>query len=177
MLFWFAAKAKYQTEKKIKAYLDERSVENFIPFRKVMVIQNGKRVKKEKPVVSGLIFIRTDQVTVLSIANESKTKFTYLRNLETQKLLTVPDKQMEDFMFLLRFSETAVQVDNAYLQKGDRVRVTHGEFAGIEGELIRIKGHKRVVVRLEGLFSLATTYIPSGYLEKVESGAKRSKQL
>ena len=38
--------------------------------------------------------------------------------------------------------------------------VIKGEFAGIEGELIRIKGHKRVVVRLEGAFSLATTYIP-----------------
>jgi hypothetical protein len=41
--------------------------------------------------------------------------------------------------------------------------------AGIEGELIRIKGHKRVVVRLEGLFSLATTYIPSSFLERLSS--------
>ena len=169
MLFWFAAKVKYQTEKKVKAYLDERQVENFIPFRKVVLERNGKRVEKEKPVVPGLLFIRTDPATVLSIANESKTKFSYLKNLETKKLLIIPDKQMEDFIFLLRFSETAVQIENSHLQKGDRVRVVQGEFAGIEGELIRIKGHKRVVVRLEGLFSLATTYIPSGYLEKVTS--------
>jgi len=169
MLFWFAAKAKYQTEKKIKAYLDDRLVESFIPFRKVVVVQNKKRVEKEKPVVPGLLFIRTDPTTVLSIANESKIKFSYLKNLETQKLLIVPDKQMEDFMFLLRFSDTAIQIDNSHLQKGDRVRVVQGEFAGIEGELIRIKGHKRVVVRLEGLFSLATTYIPSGYIEKIKN--------
>jgi transcription antitermination factor NusG len=45
------------------------------------------------------------------------------------------------------------------------VRVIKGEFAGIEGELVRIQGHKRVVVRLEGLFSLVTTYIPSNFLE------------
>ena len=167
MLFWFAAKAKYQTEKKIKAYLDESSVEYFIPFRKVVVEQNGKRVEKERPVIPGLLFIRSDYPTVLSIVNESKIKFSYLINRETRKLLTVPDKQMEDFMLLLQFSETAIQIDNSHLQKGDRVRVVQGEFAGIEGELIRIKGHKRVVVRLEGLFSLATTYIPSSFLEKL----------
>ena len=167
MLFWFAAKAKYQTEKKIKAYLDERQVEYFIPFRKVVVEQKGKRAEKEKPLIPGLLFIRTDSHTALSLANESKIKFSYLINQETKKLLIVPDKQMEDFMFLLHFSETAIQIENSHLQKGDRVRVVQGEFAGIEGELIRIKGHKRVVVRLEGLLSLATTYIPSGYLEKL----------
>lgn len=85
----------------------------------------------------------------------------YLLNLETRQLLVVPDKQMQDFMFLLDFSEDAVQVLNENLRQGDRVRVIKGEFAGIEGELIRIKGHKRVVVRLEGAFSLATTYTNS----------------
>ncbi len=91
----------------------------------------------------------------------------YLLNLETRQLLVVPDKQMQDFMFLLDFSEDAVQVLNENLRQGDRVRVIKGEFAGIEGELIRIKGHKRVVVRLEGAFSLATTCIPGAYLERI----------
>lgn len=91
----------------------------------------------------------------------------YLLNLETRQLLVVPDKQMHDFMFLLDFSEDAVQVLNENLRQGDRVRVIKGEFAGIEGELIRIKGHKRVVVRLEGVFSLATAYIPGAYLERI----------
>jgi transcription antitermination factor NusG len=75
---------------------------------------------------------------------------------------------MENFMFLLDLSESAMRIENANLKRGDRVRVIKGDFAGIEGELIRIKGHKRVVVRLEGLFSLATTYIPGAYLEKIE---------
>lgn len=75
---------------------------------------------------------------------------------------------MKDFKFLLNFTDEAVQISNQNLRRGDRVRVVQGEFAGIEGELVRIKGHKRVVVRLEGLFSLATTYIPGAYLEKLD---------
>jgi transcription antitermination factor NusG len=48
------------------------------------------------------------------------------------------------------------------------VRIIKGSFAGIEGELIRIKGHKRVVVRLEGIAAVATTYIPASFLERIE---------
>jgi len=70
-------------------------------------------------------------------------------------------------MFILDFSEEAIRIENKDLKRGDRVRVIKGDFVGIEGELIRVKGHKRVVVRLEGIFSLATTYIPPSFLEKI----------
>ena len=92
----------------------------------------------------------------------------YLRDRETGNFLIVPDKQMNDFIFLLDFSKEMVEVVNENLKKGDKVRVIKGDFAGIEGELIRVKGHKRVVVRLEGVVSLATAYIPGSFLEKIE---------
>ena len=167
-MHWYAAKVKYQTERKVKAWLDEQAIENFIPFRTVLTERNGRKIKRERPIVPGLLFIRTDYQTACSLMVESRAKIVYLRNFENHQLLIVPDKQMQDFMFLLDFSESAVQVENANLKRGDRVRVIKGDFIGIEGELIRIKGHKRVVVRLEGLFSLATTYIPGAFLEKIE---------
>ncbi|GHU62027.1 transcriptional regulator [Bacteroidia bacterium] len=164
---WFAAKVKYQTEKKIKAWLDEVSVENFVPFRTLVMERHGKRIQREKPLVPGLLFVRTDYRKALSLPVESHTTMNYMRNIENHQLLTIPDKQMEDFIFLLDFSEAALKVENTNLKRGDRVRVIKGEFAGIEGELVRINGHKRVVVRLEGLFSLATTYIPGSFLERI----------
>jgi len=167
-MHWYAAKVKYQTERKMKAWLDEQTIENFIPFRTVMIERNGRKFKRDKPMVPGLLFIRTDYQTACALPAESIIKMVFMRNLESHQLLVVPDKQMQDFMFLLDLSESAVRIENANLKRGDRVRVIKGDFAGIEGELIRIKGHKRVVVRLEGLFSLATTYIPSAYLEKIE---------
>jgi len=165
---WYAAKVKYQTERKMKAWLDEQAIENFIPFRKTLIERGNRKIKKEKPIVPGLLFIRTNYQTACILPSESSIKMIYLRNLESHQLLIVPDKQMQDFMFLLDFSDSTVQVENLNLRQGDKVRVIKGDFAGIEGELIRIKGHKRVVVRLEGLFSLATTYIPGHYLEKIE---------
>lgn len=167
ILKWYAAKTTYSIEKKIKKQLEHLKVEHFIPFRTVLEEKDGKKLKIQKPVVPNFVFIHSDYATCLSLVNDYGLAMSYLLDLETRTLLVVPDKQMEDFMFLLDFSEEAVQVINENLRRGDRVRVIKGDFMGIEGELVRIKGHKRVVVRLEGLFSLATTYIPGAYLEKI----------
>jgi transcription antitermination factor NusG len=167
-MYWFAAKVQNHTERKIKKWLTENEIEHFIPFHFVVIERNGRRFKKEKPWISGLIFIRTNEKTALQIQKNSIIRLFFIKNRETWKLQIIPDKQMQDFMFMLDFSESTIRIDNANLKQGDRVRVVKGCFAGIEGELIRIKGHKRVVVRLEGLFSLATTYIPPDFLEKID---------
>ncbi|MDR1544262.1 MAG: UpxY family transcription antiterminator [Prevotellaceae bacterium] len=164
---WYAAKIKSHTERKLKKWLAEREVEHFIPFHNVVIERNGRRFRKEKPWISGLIFIRAEQQDALKIQQESIVKMFFLMKKETKTPRIIPNKQMQDFMFMLDFSDTTIKIDNTNFKQGDRVRVIKGGFAGIEGELIRIKGHKRVVVRLEGLFSLATTYIPPSFLEKI----------
>lgn len=153
---------------KVKEMLEKQEVEIFLPLRKRVTERNGKKVIVISPLALNLVFIRTDYKTALSLVNDYSIPMNYMIDSITNSLMVVPDKQMEDFMFLLTFPDDSVLLSNEKLRRGDRVRVVQGEFAGIEGELVRIKGHKRVVVRLEGLFSLATTYIPGAYLEKIE---------
>ncbi|MDR1130683.1 MAG: UpxY family transcription antiterminator [Prevotellaceae bacterium] len=164
---WYAARVKYRTEKFIKKFLEEKEIKHFIPFRTVFRECRGKRIQREKPVISCLIFVNTDYATAISIPNESGFIVSYIYNNDTKRFQIIPDKQMQDFMFLVDYSESIMRIPNYKLKKGDRVRVIKGDFIGIEGELIRVKGHKRVVVRLEGIFSVATTYIPGEYLEKI----------
>jgi transcription antitermination factor NusG len=167
VIHWYAGRVKYRTEKKIKNFLEEEAIKHFIPFQKICKTQDGKRVQKEKPVISCLVFVCTDYLTALSIPDKSGFSISYIYNNDTKKIQIIPDKQMQDFMFVLDFSDNILKISNSDLKKGDRVRVIKGDFKGIEGELIRIKGHKRVVIRLEGLFSIATAYIPGEYLEKI----------
>lgn len=166
-LHWYVANTCRQ-EKKIKQRLDSMGIENFIPFQQIARKIHGVDELIEVPVIPNLVFIHTTLKTCMSLIQEYAFDMRYLRDRETGNFLIVPDKQMNDFMFLLDFSKEMVEVVNENLKKGDKVRVIKGDFAGIEGELIRVKGHKRVVVRLEGVVSLATAYIPSSFLEKIE---------
>ena len=151
-MHWYAAYTKINQELTIKKRLDHLAIENYV---RVILIPH-------------LIFIRTDQTTAFSLLNEHGLNVVYLKDLETRHLLIVPDKQMRDFMFLLDFSDSTVEVINEELKRGDRVRVIKGPLIGLEGELLRIKGHKRVIVRLEGVVSVATSYIPGSFLEKIK---------
>ncbi|MDR2287306.1 MAG: UpxY family transcription antiterminator [Prevotellaceae bacterium] len=164
---WYAARVKYHTEKVIKDFLEEKDIKHFIPFQKVFKERNGKRIQKEKPVIACLIFVNTDYMTAMSIPDNSGINLSYIYNNDTKQFQVIPDKQMQDFMFLLDFSESVMLIPNENLKRGDRVRVIKGDFMGVEGELVRFKRHRRVVVRLEGIFSLVTTYIPGEYLEKI----------
>ena len=166
-LHWYVANTCRQ-EKKIKQRLDSMGIENFIPFQQIARKIHGVDKLIEVPVIPNLVFIHTTLKTCMSLIQEYAFDMRYLRDRETGNFLIVPDKQMNDFMFLLYFSKEMVEVVNENLKKGDKVRVIKGDFAGIEGELIRVKGHKRVVVRLEGVVSLATAYIPGSFLEKIE---------
>ena len=166
-LHWYVANTCRQ-EKKIKQRLDSMGIENFIPFQQIARKIHGVDKLIEVPVIPNLVFIHTTLKTCMSLIQEYAFDMRYLRDRETGNFLIVPDKQMNDFMFLLDFSKEMVEVVNENLKKGDKVRVIKGDFAGIECELIRVKGHKRVVVRLEGVVSLATAYIPGSFLEKIE---------
>ena len=159
-MHWYAAYTKINQELTIKKRLDHLAIENYLAMRdEVRETSFGKK-NVRVILIPHLIFIRTDQTTAFSLLNEHGLNVVYLKDLETRHLLIVPDKQMRDFMFLLDFSDSTVEVINEELKRGDRVRVIKGPLIGLEGELLRIKGHKRVIVRLEGVVSVATSMIP-----------------
>jgi transcription antitermination factor NusG len=153
---WYAARVKYRTEKDIKHYLETAGIEHYIP------LQDGK------PSLPSLIFIRTDYERALSLPLECGFSISYLHDASSKGLQVIPDEQMRQFLFLQNFSERTLFLPNPEnLQGGERVKVTGGEFAGVEGELYRIKGHKRVVVKLGNSLAVATSYIAKEHLERV----------
>lgn len=167
-LQWFAAKTRQHQELKIKDKLDELGIENFLPLKEQLRILRSKKRKVMRPLVPRLLFVRCRREELFGLLNEHFLPLGFIYNLETKRPLVVPDRQMRDFMFFVDFARDSIRVLNNNLKAGDRVRVVKGELAGLEGELIRIKGHKRVVVRLQGLFSVAAgTYLPKHYLEPI----------
>ena len=153
---WYAARVKYRTEKNIKQFLEEAGIEHYIP------LQDGK------PAIPSLIFVRTDYELALSLPSECGISISYLHDTATKGLQVIPDEQMRQFLFLQNFLDrTFFLPDPENLRGGERVKVTGGEFAGIEGELYRIKGHKRVVVKLGCSLAVATSYIAKENLEKI----------
>ncbi len=165
---WYAAYTHPNREFAVKARLDKLEVENFLPTEELVRETPFGRKKARVALIHGMIFIRTDKATSFALINDHGLRIIYLKDIEGHHSLIIPDKQMEDFMFLLDVSANGVEVLNKDLRPGDRVRVVKGPLAGLEGELMRVRGHKRVVIRLQGVASIATSYIPGSWLERLD---------
>ena len=86
--------------------------------------------------------------------------------------MTVPEVQMRHFMAVAGRIEAQplyLAPSEAALAKGDRVRITEGLFAGVEGILLRIRQTRecRVVVSIEGIAAVATTSLRASQIEKI----------
>ena len=166
-LNWYAAMTRSNQEFFIKKKLDDLGVENFLPVEESIRETPFGRKKVRIPLIRSMIFVRTTKRNSFSLLNDYSLPMKYLRDFERHQALIVPDKQMQDFMFVLDVAMDGVEVLNKDLKRGDKVRIIKGPLCGLEGELIRVKGHKRVVIRLDGVASIATSYIPSSFLEKI----------
>ena len=172
--YWFAARTLSKQEFAVKKRIENLNLEEgidvecYLPTRTVISQLKYRRKRSVVPVARGLIFIHATKQSACDIHNVYGVQVFYMKDFSTHSMLVVPDKQMHDFMFLLDFSSSGVEVLNKNLKRGDRVRVTKGPLQGLEGELVRLMGHKRVVIRLEGVVSIATSYIPGSFLERVE---------
>lgn len=165
--FWHVGKVHPQCCSKIKQQLKDFNITSFLPLKKQVIVKNNEELVKYVPVVLNYVFIYAPYTICMQLVSEHNLRISYITDIVTKKFMTIPQKQMEDFMFLCNYLEKDAYLTCEDLKKGDLVRVTDGQFKGIEGELVRMKGHKRIVVRLKGLFSLVTTYVPSTYLEKI----------
>ncbi len=93
-------------------------------------------------------------------------QWTYRKSRVVVPVIAGLVKQMEDFRFLLDFSEEAVEMTNENIKAGDLVRVVKGSLRGMEGELIRHKGVTKVLVRID-MLGCAMVNIPASFVEKL----------
>lgn len=174
----------YQRELKMKNCLDELGVENFVPMHHGLVVCGKTRKEALVPAIHNLIFVRTTQahLTFLKMTQKELAPLRYIMkvtgNGSGQEILRVPDRQMENFLRVAHVEDDSVQFlkyEKYLSQPGQRVLVTEGQFAGVEGVIKRIKSNKHVVVQIDGVAAVAITYVPQKSLRPLED--EENKQL
>ena len=170
---WYALRVTYSRELALKEYLDAEKIESFIPMRYEYVVRKERKVRKLVPAVHNLVFVRSTRARIDEIKTEKAYTLPtrYLMNRETRLPITIPERQMKSFIAVAgNYDEPIVYLDAATvaLKKGDRVRITDGIFAGVEGMFVRVKGDRRVVVAIQGVMAVATAFVHPSMIEVIE---------
>lgn len=180
---WFAMRALFNHEMKIKAVLDTEGIENFLPTRTVVKSVGGKKVRVDVPAVSNLIFACSTEKELKPIVDGYRFfQFTYTKGCVSNKPMVVPEKQMRDFLALARTASTNkviyFTVDELRVAKGTKIRIHGGALDGVEGVFMKVKGvrSKCIVVSLNGIASVAAEIHPDlvEVLEPADASSKKT---
>ena len=182
---WFPIRATYHRAQKVYdrlVALGNDSLEPYLPTlcRVDEEGNNGNPVIKEEPLDKGLLFMRStlqDFRALLENPSLIPGMTPYYNHFKTNEfgkneLLTVPDRQMESVRIIVESRNQNIIVRQSEMPKiieGDRVVVTDGAFAGVEGVVMKYKHQKRVFVQLHGVGIYATAYVPGTFLKKLKN--------
>lgn len=173
---WFAMRATYGRNMEVKKKLDEAGFESFVPMRYVVSLdRRGRKTKKYVPVVRDLIFVHTDQASMLTLKQQHESlRNIYIPSEDGRKRpVIVSDQQMESFMKVTKTLSDGLLFftpDEVNLNKGVKVRIHGGQFNGLEGTFIKVRGarDKRVVVEVSGVIVVATCSLKCDLIEVIK---------
>ena len=175
---WYALRVTYQRELRVKSELDGMGIRCFVPMQYKMMVRNGRRVKKLVPSVHNLIFVLMTPDEMRDYRENTRLPVRYIMRRDTRRPLVVPTAQMENFIAVAgTCSEQLVYLspDPMSFTKGELVRIMGGPFEGAVGRFVRVRGDRRVVVSIEGVVAVATTFIHPSLLEPVNEPSKDNR--
>ena len=180
---WYALRVTYGREKKAYDYLVGKHVEAYYPTIKTVKEVDGKRVTIEESRLPNIFFARGTEEEMKSFvydnANLPFLRFYYRHTHEGSQLvrepLIVPDHQIEGLKIICAAEAEEIlliQSDNTKFKTGQSVRVIDGSFKGVTGKVARYHGQQRVAIIIEGLLTACTAYVPSAFMEIIQSKDK-----
>ena len=178
-LKWYIIKATYGREKQGAEYLTSKGIRAFSPtVTKIREDdETGKSAKEYS--LPNLFFAKGTEQTLKPLV-ERNPEADYLRfycryynerGKRRRQLITIPQTQMNSFLKICEAKDLDMRIYNEVIHKfdkGKRVRVIEGPYQGVEGRAVRIFGQQRVGVVINDILTAVTSYVPSGYLEKLE---------
>ncbi|MBO5671672.1 MAG: UpxY family transcription antiterminator [Alistipes sp.] len=167
-LKWYALRIFRNKISQVWAFAEKDGVECYTPIREIEEVRDGVLHIREKRIMPSLVFVRTTTEYITRLRQLTEDSIYPYCEPKTSKPQPIPDAEMELFRYIARTAAREIEFVEYEPNKGDKVRITGGIFAGATGYIRRVHGTKRFVVCIEGVAAIATTYIPRQYIEKIE---------
>jgi transcriptional antiterminator RfaH len=160
---WYALYTRPRAEKLVYQRLVEVGIETFLPLQKTYRTWSDRKKLVEKPLLSSYIFVKTNSKNFPQVyRTNGVVKFISFEGHP----VSIPQNQIDNLRLLIN-SNAEIEVSSENFAPGDNVTVVTGALIGLTGELIKIGGKKRVVVRIDRLDQNLILTIPKAFLRKI----------
>ena len=172
---WFYIKPMYKRDWKIKDYFDKKHCNTYIPMHEIYREIEGKPVKATVPLISSMLFVRTSWEMLkdekMNLDALGMPFMLRMDSMHKSQPIVIPDNVMENFKRVCadeysRYIDSGVKLDK--IKKGNYVEVIDGKWKGLQGFYARPWKDKCVVVAIEGVCAVCTTYLPPAFLRIID---------
>ena len=160
---WYAIYTRPRHEKTVFDKLVEKEFESYLPLVKRVSMWKDRKKKIEEPLFKSYLFVNF----------EYKYRFDVLETNGVVKIVNfngkpavVPAWQIESLRKMIEAPET-LQLET-YMRPGELVEVTAGPMRGMKGTVVRLKGHNRLVLTIDGIMQSVSVEVSEGDLKKVK---------
>ena len=150
---WHVLNLRYIRALQVAPLLDDAGMQTFVP-----------------PMVTNLLFANASENGLRDFMtfNAVGQKMRFMRSRETVRPIVVRDDDMELFKRVCAaFDAPIVMTEKPVLKLGDHVRIKEGPLKGVEGDVVRIRKSKRVLINIGNVIWAATGYIRPEQLEVI----------
>ena len=171
-----------QKVKSIEEQLKKDGITHFVhkTIKYVPRHRNGGGMREvENPSVSGLIFLQGNPEILQDYLDKNIKPYKLCKNCSTGKVATIPCNQMEPFM---RVAETEperlrflLRPFIYYSKNRTLLRIVTGEYAGLEGYVIRIARDRKLVMDVGGM-AVALSGVHAERFEEVNKNEADKKE-
>lgn len=157
---WYILYTFPNLEKNICKELTKKSVESYLPLRKVIRQRSDRRKEMSIPMFPSYVFINTnekDRFKLLNIRGVLK----YV-NFDGQ-----PAKVSSDEILNIKKVEGSSCEIETHLLQGDQVMIVNGPLTGLKGKLFNKKGKERVGIHLNCINQSVSIEVGISSLRKI----------
>lgn len=181
---WFVLRASYGRSEQAADLLIDAKYYAYVAMRNDYRMVNGRVRKCLKELIPNILFayIEKDEIErLLSRRKEEPSPVPQLAQITTfyynhflveegkNPPLQIPESQMWSFIQITSSKDENIVFVNdrnlVHVKKDDFVNVKEGKFKNCFGKVIRVAGQQRVGLELAGFGWIATSYIPTAFLE------------
>ena len=158
---WYVMIAYKQESEAERVLSGDDGLEYYIAKHYIVQTFHGKKKERLVPVIPSIVFVHASQVQIVRFKEKYNfIKFSTWNTRDGIVYLTVSDKEMNDFIRVSQSNENSIRYyrpGDLNLKQGTRVRIHGGQFDGIEGTFIRIKGRRsrQVVVIIPNVLAIS----------------------
>lgn len=158
---WHALFVRSNQEKRIAQQLASRGVECFVPTRSAISQWADRRVRLERPLFPGYVFVRVapaDRPRVLHISN-----VVGLVRAGTEPAVI----SCGEIEWIRRGIAYGKAEPCATWNEGEMVTITGGPMAGMRGVLLRVQNRARLLIRLDAIARAFTVDVEDSFVARI----------